>query len=83
MDDRDFKLLQPKDERLLLFLIVRYLQNTTRPIPVNRVWDCDDLVSLFNDEDRKSLYKSICVKKTLIMIVCTDMMSGTMGCWMT
>ena len=61
MDDRDFKLFGlPKDDRLLIFLIVRYLQNTTRPIPVNRVWDCDDLVSLFNDEDRSTVQKYLC-----------------------
>lgn len=61
MDDRDFKLFGiPNDERLLLYLIVRYLQNTTRPIPVGRVWDCDDLVSLFNDEDRNTAQKYLC-----------------------
>jgi len=61
MDNRDFKLFGlPNDERLLLFLIVRYLQNTTRPIPVGRVWDCDDLVSLFKDEDRSTAHKYLC-----------------------
>lgn len=61
MDDRDFKLFGiPKDERLLNYLIVRYLQNTTRPIPVGRVWDCDDLLSLFKKENRETVKKYLC-----------------------
>ena len=61
MDNRDFKLFGvPDEDNLLLHLIVRYLQNTTRPIPVSKVWDCDDLINLFNRGDREIVEKFLC-----------------------
>ena len=61
MNDKDFKLFGiPHKVRLLIALIVRYLQNTTRPIPVRRVWDCEDLKYLFTKEDRHIVQKYLC-----------------------
>jgi polyphosphate kinase 2 len=61
MNDGDLKLFGiPQSKRLLIALIVRYLQNTTRPIPVNRVWDCEDLTLLFNKNDRNIVEKYLC-----------------------
>jgi len=58
----DFKLLGlPKNNnRLLIALVVRYLQNTTRPIPVTQVWDCLDLQSLFDKDDKDMVTKYLC-----------------------
>ncbi len=61
MNSGDLKLFGiPQSNRLLIALIVRYLQNTTRPVPVIRVWDCEDLTLLFNKDDRNIVEKYLC-----------------------
>ena len=62
LSNADFKLLGlPKNNnRLLIALVVRYLQNTTRPIPVTQVWDCLDLQSLFDKDDKDMVTKYLC-----------------------
>ena len=36
-------------------LLKRYIMNTQAPIPVTSLWDCDDLVQLFNDDNHEEL----------------------------
>ena len=48
-----FKLLGiPNDSVTKTFVLKRYIQNTTKPIPVSITYDCDDLKELFDRNNR-------------------------------
>ena len=53
----DLKLLglQPVQGDGVTMLLKRYIMNTTAPIPVTSLWDCDDLVQLFDDDRHEEL----------------------------
>tara|TARA_R110001583_G_scaffold3173_2_gene20776 strand:- start:35009 stop:41008 length:6000 start_codon:yes stop_codon:yes gene_type:complete len=48
-----FKLLGVlPDTATAIYVLKRYIQNTTKPIPVTTTFDCDDLTNLFDRNDR-------------------------------
>ena len=50
----------PKHISYFIPLLVRYLQNTKKPLPVTKFFDCDDLQKLFVKDDRQLVDKYLC-----------------------
>ena len=53
IDFSNFKLLGlPDNSTLITFMLKRYIRNTKKPIPVEYIFDCDELTELFDTDSR-------------------------------